>query len=129
MAIGTRELGQHEAVKPVRLPARHTEPRTRRLHLPGMQRHHHQAPIKQPLDQHAIRPLDRDQPDLQPDQPRAQRAQPALVMPIPPALHDPPSLIDHAHRVLLTGPIDPGKPTLRHRSRLRTAVNRRRVLS
>src|SRR5437763_1212504 len=46
--------------------------------------------------------------------PRAQRADPRLVVPEPPALHDPPALVDHAHRVLLAGPINAREPRLAH---------------
>jgi hypothetical protein len=31
---------------------------------------------------------------------------------VPAALDDPPVRVDHAHRVLGTGPVDPGEPTL-----------------
>ena len=110
MAVGTRELGQHEAVKPIALAARDTEPRTHRLDLIRMHRHHRQAGVQQPLDQKPVRPLERHQRHPQTQQPGAQRPDPGLVVPVTPPLHDPPPLVDHAHRVLLAGPIHPGKP-------------------
>jgi hypothetical protein len=68
--------------------------------------------VEQPLDQQPVRPLDRDQPHLKREQSRAQRPDPALVMPIAAALHDPPLLVNDAYRVLLAGPIDPSETTL-----------------
>ena len=68
MMIGTRQLAQHERVKPIRLPARSAKPRTRRGDLVGMQRQHPQPRVQQPLDQQPVGPLDRDQPHPQPHQ-------------------------------------------------------------
>ena len=45
-----------------------------------MQRQHTQPRVEQPLDQQPVRPLDRDQPDLQPHQHTTQPAQALLVM-------------------------------------------------
>jgi hypothetical protein len=79
-----------------------------------MHRDHGQARIQQPVDQQPIRSLERDQRDLQMSQPCAQRPDPFLAVPIPAPFQNPASLIDHARRVLLAGPIDPSKPTIRH---------------
>jgi hypothetical protein len=79
-----------------------------------MQRDHHQPGIQKPIDQQAVGPLDRDQPDPQTNQSRAQRPDPRLVAAVAAALHDPPPLVDHAHRVLLAGPINTSEPTLQH---------------
>ena len=73
MAVGPRELGQHKAVKDIALAARDGIARAHRLDLVGVHRHHRQASVQQTLDQQTVRPLQRNQSDLQPDQPRAQR--------------------------------------------------------
>ena len=114
MAVGAGELGEHEAVKAIALAARHAVPRAHRLDLVGMHRDHRQPGIQQPLDQQPVGPLDRDQRHPEPQQPRAQRPDPGLVVTITATLHDPPALVDDAHRVLLAGPINPSEPTIRH---------------
>src|SRR3954471_9735177 len=114
VAVGARQLGEHEAVEAVALAARGTEPRSHRRDLVGMNRDHRQAGVEQPLDQQPIRPLDRDQHHPERDQPRAQRLDPTLLMTVTAALDDPPATVDHAHRVLLAGPIDPREITLLH---------------
>ena len=114
MAVGARELGQHEAVKHIALAARHAVSRAHRLDLVGMHRHHRQPSVQQPLDQQTVGPLERHQRHPQTHKPRAQRPDPGLVVTKSAALHDPPPLVDHAHRVLLAGPIHPGEPSLRH---------------
>ena len=76
----SRQLAQHERVKPVRLTTRRPEPRPGRRDLIGMQRQQPQPRIQQPLDQQPVRPLDRDQRHLQPHQRAAQRPQPFLIV-------------------------------------------------
>jgi hypothetical protein len=88
----------------------------------GWDRDHRQARVEQPLDQQAVRALDRDQPHPELQQAPAQRAQAALVMPVAAALDDPPVTIDDAHRVLLAGPIDASEPTLCHLCSLLTVL-------
>ena len=80
VAVGPRELAQHERVEPVRLPARGTKPRAGGRDLVGMDRHHPQPGVQQPLDQQSIRAFDRDQLHLQPHKRFAQGRQPALVV-------------------------------------------------
>ncbi len=100
------EFGEHERIEAVALAARRTEPRPGRAHLVRVHRDHRQPGIQQPLHQQPIRPLDRDQRDAEPQQPGAQRPDPALVMPVAAALHDPPMLVDNAHGVFLASPIN-----------------------
>ena len=80
-----------------------------------MDREHRRAGVQEPVDQQAVRPFDPDQLDLEIDQPPAQRADPALVMPIAATLHDPPVFVDHAARMLLAGPFDASKTTTHNR--------------
>ena len=80
MAVGARELAQHERVEPVGLAARGPEPVAGRRDLVGMHRQHPQPRVQQPLDQQPVGPLDRDQLNLQPQQRPAQRPQPLLVV-------------------------------------------------
>ncbi len=47
---------------------------------------------------------------VEPKQPRAQRPNPRLVVPVAPSFEDPALLVDHAHRVFLARPIDPSEP-------------------
>ena len=114
VAVGPRELGQHEAVKAVALATRRGEPGSHRGDLVGVDRDHPQVRVQQPLDQQPVRALDRDQLDPQVQQAAAQRGDPTLVMPIAAALHDPPVLVDHAARMLLAGPINASKTTTTH---------------
>ena len=78
--VGTRQLAQHERVKPIGLPARDPKPIAGRSDLVGMQRQHPQPRVQQPLDQQPVRPLGRDQLNLQPHQRPAQRPDPLLVV-------------------------------------------------
>ena len=114
MTVRARELGQHEAVKAVALAASDAVARPARLDLVRVHRDHGQPRIQQPVDQQPVGSLQRNQHDPQTHQARAQRPDPLLVVAIPAPLQDPPPLVDHAHRVLLAGPIHPGKPTTRH---------------
>jgi hypothetical protein len=66
--IGAGQLTQHERVKAIGLPARHTKPIARRRHLVGMQGQHPQPRVQQPLHQQPVRSLDRHQLNLQPQQ-------------------------------------------------------------
>jgi len=109
VAVGARQLGQHEAVKTVALATRNAKPRAHRLDLVGMHRDHRQAGIEQPLDQKPVRSLERDQRHPQTQKPSAQRPDPRLVMPVATTFHDPSPLVDHAHRVLLAGPVHPSE--------------------
>jgi len=72
-----RSLGR---VEPVGLAARDTEPRPGCGDLVGVQREYAQPGVEQPLDQHPVRALDRDQPGIQPHELAAQRPQPCLIM-------------------------------------------------
>ena len=67
MAVGARELGEHERVEAVALAARGAEPGAHRGDLVGMDRDHVQARVEQPLDQQPVRTLDGDQhhPELE----------------------------------------------------------------
>ena len=78
--VGARQLAQHEGVKPVGLASRSAEPGAGGRDLVGMDRQHPQARVEQTLDQHPIRPLDRDQLHLQAHQLATQRPQPRLIM-------------------------------------------------
>lgn len=78
--IGPRELAQHERVKAIGLAARDLKTRPRRLDLVRMQREHAQPRVEQPLDQHAIRTLDRDPRHFQTHQRRAQPPEPRLAV-------------------------------------------------
>ena len=80
MAVGARQLAQHERVEPVGLAARDAEPRASRGDLVGVNRQHPQPRVQQPLDQQPVRALDRHQLDLQAHQLPAQRPQPRLVV-------------------------------------------------
>jgi hypothetical protein len=121
VAVGPRELGQHEAVKAVALTARGAEARAHRGDLVRVHGDHRQARVEQPLDQQPIRPLHRDQFHAIVHQPPAQRADPPLVMPVASTLHDPAVLVEHAARVLLAGPIHASKTT--YYSRLLPSIN------
>jgi hypothetical protein len=90
MTVGARQLGQHERIEAVALAARGAEPGPHRGDLVGMHGDHPQTGVQQPLDQQPVRALDRDQRDLERDQPRAQRPDPALVMAVAAPLEDPP---------------------------------------
>jgi hypothetical protein len=80
MVIDAGQFAQNERVKPVGRAARDTKPITRGRDLVRMQGQHPQPRVQQPLDQQAIRPLDRDQLDSQPHQLPTQPPQPPLVM-------------------------------------------------
>ena len=111
--IGARQLAQHERVKPIGLPARDPEAVPRGGDLVRMHRQHPQARVEQPLDQQPVRPLDRDQPDIQPHQHATQPAQVFLVMRERSSEQLLAILVGHEHVVRLRRPIDPGIP-LRH---------------
>ena len=67
-----------------------------------MHRDHPQAGVEEPLDQRPTRSLERHQLDCELDQPRAQRLDPALIMPVAASLEVPwRVLIDGALRVRL----------------------------
>ena len=111
MAVGARQLAQHERVEPVGLAARGPEPRPRGRDLFGMHRQHPQPRVQQPLDQQPVRPLDRDQLHLQPQQRPAQRPQPLLVVHERGGQQLLARLVAHAHIVLIARPIDAGAVT------------------
>jgi hypothetical protein len=64
MAIGPGELCQHEAVKPIALAARDGVTRTSGPHLVRMNSNDYETGIEEPLNQQAVRALDRDQANL-----------------------------------------------------------------
>src|SRR5205085_5214430 len=70
--------------------------------------------VQQPLDQKPVGSLERNQRHPQTHQPGAQRPDPRLVVVVALALQDPPTLVDHAHCVLLASPVDPSKPPVTH---------------
>lgn len=109
--IGARQFTEHERVEPIRLAAAGPEPRPRGGDLVGMQRQHPQPDVKQPLDQQPIRPLDRDQRDLEPHQRATQQPEPVLV--VREAAREQPLAhrVRDQHVVLLRRPIDAGAST------------------
>jgi hypothetical protein len=115
MRVGAGELAQHEAVKPVGLPARGAEPITRCLDLIGMQRQHAHPGFEQPLDQHPAAALDRDDVDLEADQRVAQRGDPLLVVHERLSQQPLSGLVGDQDVVLLRRPINPSNAS-RHRS-------------
>ncbi len=123
MPVGAGELAQHEAVKPIRLPARGTEPIARGFDLIGMQRQHPHPGLEQPLDQHSVTALDRDDINLEAGQGVAQRDDPLLVVHERLRQQLPAVLISDQHVVLLRGPVDPGVAT--HSRRLLPLVDTR----
>jgi hypothetical protein len=60
VSVGASELTEHEAIEPVRLPARSAEPVTRGLDLIRVHSQHPQPFLEEPLDQHTITSFDRD---------------------------------------------------------------------
>ena len=108
MDVGARQLAQHERVEPVGLAARDPEPRPRGRDLVGMHRQHPQPRVQQPLDQQPVRPLDRDQLHLQPQQRAAQRPQPLLVVRERGRQQLLARLVAHEHVVLVRRPINAG---------------------
>ena len=106
--IGARQLAQHERVEPVRLAARDPKPRAGRGDLVGMQREHPQPRVQQPLDQQPVRPLDRDQRNLQPHQLPAQPPQPLLVVRERGREQFLARLVGDQHVVLVRRPVNPG---------------------
>ena len=80
IAVGARELAQHERVEPVGLAARDPKPRPGGHDPVGMHRQHPQPRIQQTLEQQPVRPLDRDQLHLQPHERPTQRPQPLLIV-------------------------------------------------
>ena len=92
------------------LAARRSKARACRRDLIGMDRHHPQPCVQQPLDQQPVRSLDRDQLDVQLHERVAQRSQPALVMRERALKHALPISVLHEDVVLLRGPVDAGVP-------------------
>ena len=111
MAIGPRELAEHERVEPIRFAAGGAKPRAGGGDLVGMDRHHPQPGVQQPLDQDSVRPLDRDQLHLQTHERVAQRDQPALVVRERRGEDSLARLVSHEQVVLLRRPINAGVVT------------------
>ena len=109
--IGARQLAQHERVEPVGLAARRPEPRPRGRDLIRVQWQKPQPGIKQPLHQQPVRPLDRDQLDLEPQQLPAQRPQAVLIMREGGRQQLLARLVLHDHVVLLCRPVNTGVST------------------
>jgi len=105
--VGARELAEHERVEAIGLPAAGPEARARRCDLVGMDRHHAQPGIEQPLDQQAVGTLDRDEHHTRPYERVAQRTQAALVMSECRRQHLFTTAVLDEHIMLLTGPIHP----------------------
>jgi hypothetical protein len=103
-----RDHAQHERVEPVGLAARDPEAGAGRGDLVGVQRQDPQPRVQQPLDQKSVRPLDRDQPHLQPQQRATQRPQPLLVVRERGRQRLLARLIGHQHVVLLRRSINTG---------------------
>ena len=108
MVVGARELAQHERVEPVGLTARGAEPGPRRCDLIRMHRQHPQPGVQHSLDQQPVRPLDRHQLNLEPQQRPAQRSQPTLVVRERRRQELLARLVAHTHVVLVRRPIDAG---------------------
>jgi hypothetical protein len=106
MVIGSRELAQHEAVEPVGLATRGSEAGAGCRDLVGVDRQHPQPRIEEPLDQHPVRALDRDQLDLQAHERAAQRPQPRFVMRERGGQQLLARLVGDQHIVLLRRPVD-----------------------
>jgi hypothetical protein len=122
VTVGPRQLAQHKAIKPIGLPARSAEPVPRRLDLVGMQRQHLHPRVQQPLDQHAVRALDRDDLHLKAHQRIAQRGDPALVVRKRLTEQRVAGVIGDQDVVLLRRPDDPSAIT--HRSSFGTVRQR-----
>ena len=106
--VGARQLAEHERVKPIGLPARDPKSIASRRDLVGMQGQDPQPRVQQPLHQQPVRPLDRDQLDLQAHQRPAQRPQPLLVVHKRGRQQLLARRISHEHVVLLRRPIHTG---------------------
>jgi hypothetical protein len=124
MAVGAREFGEHERVEAVALAARVGVARPRRLDLVGMDRHHDQSGLQQPVDQQPVGPLERDPLDGVLAEQRDQRAQPAFVMADRAAHERAAVLVDDADGVVVFGPVDPGKCAHRWSSSVEVASSR-----
>ena len=111
VAVGPRELAEHERVEPIRFAAGGAKPRAGGGDLVGMDRHHPQPGVQQPLDQDSVRPLDRDQRHLQTHKRVAQRDQPALVVRERRGEDSLARLVSHEQVVLLRRPINAGVVT------------------
>ena len=122
MAVGARELGEHERVEAVALAARRAEARAHRGDLVGMHGDHLQPGVQQPVDQQPVRALNGDQPHPELDQARAQRLDPALIMAIATPLDDPAVAVGNASGVFFAGPIDASEATLVHDSSLQPVM-------
>ena len=120
VVVGARQLAQNERVKPVGLAAGDTKPIARGRDLVGMQGQHPQPRVQQPLDQQAIRPLDRDQLNPQPHQLPAQRPQPLLVMGERGRQQHLARRISDEHVVLLRRPVNAGVTSHLYSSSVRT---------
>ena len=105
VVVGARQLAQHERVEPVGLAARWPESRAGRRHLVGVQRQHLEPGVEQPLDQHPVRALDRDQLNLEAHKLATQRLQPRLIMGERRGQQLPARRVLHDHLVALRRPV------------------------
>ena len=80
VTVGARTHAEHERVEAVGLAARGPKTRSDGVHLVGMDRHHPQPGVEQPLDHEPVRALDRGQLHSQPHKGVAQRGQVALII-------------------------------------------------
>jgi hypothetical protein len=106
--IGTRQLTQHERVAPVGLAARGAESRPGGGNLVRVDRDHAKPGVEQPLDQHPVRPLDRDPHHLQPHKRPAQSLEPRLVVRERGSQQLLARFVSDEHVVLLRRPINAG---------------------
>ena len=103
--VSPGELAEHERVEAIGLASRDTEPVPGSCDLVRMQRQHLHAGVEEPLDQHAVWPLDRDQVNLHLHQRPAQRQQPGLVVGKRRRQQLLAGLVGDAHVVLLSRPV------------------------
>ena len=104
--VGPRQLAEHERVESIGLPARSTEPITRRRDLVGMQRQDPQPRVQQPLDQQPVGPLNRNQPHPVTHKGATQAPHPGLVMHERRRQDLLARLISNQHIVLLRRPVN-----------------------
>jgi hypothetical protein len=114
MMVAAGKLAEHERGKAIELPGAGTKARPGGRNLVGIDRHHPQPAIQQPLDQPAIPTLNRDKHDLHAHQRAAQRWQAALVMRERRAQQLVAAGVLDEHVALLANPVQPRMP-LRHR--------------
>jgi hypothetical protein len=124
MAVGARELADHERVEPVGLAARDPEPGAGRGDLVGVQRQHPQPRVQQPLDQQPVRALDRDQLHLQPHERATQRPQARFIVRERGGQQLLARLVGDQHVVLLRRPVNTGVTSHLYSSSVRSPSQR-----